>query len=187
MTIQKCFAELIEEMDGLQRSLDHLLFAVVEAQPEPDQGNSLVDHYDSVTEDLIGLMKEAVVAVEAGLSGTGRDFDLPKANRALMDCHERLLDVSEQFYRQLFSLENLENLGSLVQEDAATWQPWVKGVTDALDYCLRPLQVVNRALFNCWQSLSEHDGRVAISVKNVNTGQQINLSDEQMARVKTQL
>jgi hypothetical protein len=184
MTLQKSFAELIGELEGLRRALDNLLWAVVEAQPEKEKGHSLIVHYDRVSEDLIGLMKEAAIEAGLGYKAAERQIDLPEARQALTHTHSLFLDVSGQFFSEIMSFEHLENLNSLVREDRAIWEYWVKGVTDGLENCLQPMELTNRALFNCWQALSEHDGRVTVSVKNINAGQQFNLGEEKSERVR---
>jgi hypothetical protein len=154
MTLEAAFRELNEKLDDLERSLENILWAVVQGQPEAEQGHALVDHYDAATTDFIGLVREAKVAAQEGWKATRGQLDLTGARQALATCQDRFSQLSGRLYDDVVSFERIDALNNLAHERGGEWARWVEGVKDALSQYPQPLFEVGQALFPCWQELS---------------------------------
>jgi hypothetical protein len=176
MTMQAAFASVAEGLEVLYRAMEGLHWAAVEGRPQPED-HALVNRLENTASDLMGWIREARQAVEAGHGSCGGAPDLANARQALMDCQARTSQVTWRFFRDVFSVETLHALDSLGREDPARWGEWVRGVEDALGHCPQPLEELYQALFQCWQELTERAGWISVSVTTTTTGQ-IKLASE---------
>jgi hypothetical protein len=172
MTLEAAFLELEERLDHLERTLENVLWAVVQGQPEAEQGHTLVDYYDAVTTDFIGLVKDAKTAAEEGRKATRRQLDLAGARQALMTCQDLFRKLSGRLYEDVVSFERIEALNNLAREKGGEWARWVEGVKDALSQYPQPLHDVSTALFACWQDLTESASLLPVAVRSAPTGSQ---------------
>jgi hypothetical protein len=178
MTIEALFTTLDQKLAYLDQTFNHLVWSVVEAQPEAvepgaEQGRALVDHYDRAVNDIMGLVQEAREAVNGACQATRNQPDLAGSCRALIICQDRFNQLSGRFYADLVSYEYIHALNNLAQERSGQWTEWAVGVKDALERCAQPLYDLNQALFLCWQEVVERLGMTNVSVQATNVGQQI--------------
>jgi hypothetical protein len=162
MTLAASFTGLYCKLGHFEQSLENLLWAVVQGQPETGEGHVLLDRYEMMTSDLIGLVREAREAAEDGREGTQTRLDLARTRQALVACQGRLNQVSGRFYSELVSFEWIDALNNLARERGSQWAKWVQGVRDALNLCPQPLYDVGQALFSCWQDLTEQAHLLAV-------------------------
>ena len=170
MALEAAFKELHATVEALNGSLDNVLWAVLQAQPEEEPGHALVDHYDAVIHDLLGWVAEAKEAAQQGRQAAGVPRDLPGMQRALTICHDRFNRLWSRFYVDLVSFEWIDGLNDLARERGGEWANWVNGVKDGLDQCTQPMYDIGQALFPCWRDLSEQASLIAISVQATSTG-----------------
>ena len=178
MTLKTSFAELNKSLDNLHQTLDNLLWAVIEGQPEATPGHALVDHYDGITNDLLGLVEEAQDAAKTEGQATGDQVELIAARQALISCQDLMNRLLHRFYSELWSPTAMDQLHSIEAEDGSGWLDWVSGVRDALEQFEQPLYDLNRTFFQCWQELSEQGSLISVSIKAMNTGHQLNLAGD---------
>lgn len=178
MTLEAAFLELEERLDQLERTLENVLWAVVQGQPEAEQGHTLVDYYDAATTDFIGLVRDAKAAADEGRKVTKGQLDLAGARQALTTCQERFSRLSGRLYDDVVSFERIEALNNLAREKGGEWARWVEGVKDALSQYPQPLFEVGQALFPCWQELSERAILASVSTQATGTGAQIFITRE---------
>jgi histone H3/H4 len=179
MTLEASFTELEDSLKCLDQALDELLWAVVQGQPQAEQGHRLAVRYDIATNDLIGWVQDAKEAAKKGHRATTKQLDLAEARLALSTCQELFIDrVFDPFYGELLSLDWMGDLETLAHERGEDWAKWTYGVKDALKRCPTPLNDVGRALFNCWKDLTEHASRVTVSAQATSTGLEFHLDRE---------
>jgi hypothetical protein len=166
MTLEAAFLQLEDRLDHLERTLENVLWAVVQGQPVVEQGHALVDHYDEMASDLMGLVHEAKKAVAEGRKATKGRLDLARTRRALVACHERFHQLSIRFYDDLVSFDGIDALNNLAHERGREWAGWVQGIKDALDRCSQPLHDVSTALFACWQDLTETASLLPVVIRS---------------------
>jgi hypothetical protein len=182
MTLEAAFRKLNEKLDCLERSLENVLWAVVQGQPEAEQGHTLVDYYDAATTDFIGLVREARAAAEEGRKATRGPLDLTGARQALATCQDRFSKLSSRLYDDVVSFERIDALNNLARERGGDWARWVEGVKDALSQYPQPLFDVGQALFPCWQELSERVSPPFATGQATSTGVPISITREQAGR-----
>jgi uncharacterized protein YPO0396 len=116
MTLQAAFLELEERLDHLERTLENVLWAVVQGQPAAEQGHTLVDYYDAATTDFIGLVRDAKTAAEEGRKATKGRLDLAASRQALTTCQELFGKLSSRLCDDVVSLERIEALNDRTRE-----------------------------------------------------------------------
>jgi hypothetical protein len=181
MTLEASFTMLDGRLSYLDQTFSHLVWAVVEAQPEvarpeAEQGRALVDHYDRAVNDILGLVQEAKEAVNDGCQATKGQLDLARSCRALILCQDRFNQLSSCFYADLVSYEYIHALNNLAYERGGQWTEWVIGVKDALERCSQPLYDLSQVIFVCWQEVVERLGMTSVSVQATSVGQQITVA-----------
>jgi hypothetical protein len=179
MTLEAAFRKLHEKLDCLERSLENVLWAVIQGQPEADQGHTLVDHYDAATTDFLGLVKEARAAAEEGQKATRGPLDLTGARQALTTCQDRFNQLSNRLYPDVVSFDRIAALHNLAHERRGEWARWVEGVKDALSQYPQPLFDMGQALFTCWQELSERVSPPFAMRQTTSTGVPTSITREQ--------
>lgn len=185
MTLKSTFRELTEKLDRLRATFEELLqWAITQGKPEHED-HVLVNRYDDATNDLIGLIEEASAAAQLGLQAVSRQTGSSEARNALIVCQSAINKVSKRYFSEMVSFEALTALDSLAKERRKQWPQWVSGVKDALDQCRAPLEEVSRALFECWQEVSERASLVSVSVQATSSGQQITVGPEKEYQSKT--
>lgn len=181
MALETAMTTLSQTLDQFERTLDDLLWAVVQGQPQDGPGHTLIDHYDAATSDLLGLVKDARAAVAAGHAATQDQPDLYSVRRALSACQDCFNRLVSRFYGELLAFEWLTGLDNLARERGGEWAYWVQGVQDALSPCPPALHELGQALTPCWCDLTERAGLLAVSAHATNTGAQIYLGREPSA------
>ena len=135
MTLTGSVTELRDTLDDLDQAFDNLLWAVDQGLPDEDQGHALADHYETVTRDIIALVKEASEAVAAvGYPDFKAEFDLPGTRQAVIVSQDRFNRLANHFYNDLVSFERISALNDLGRQRRALAK-WRRGVKDALDAC----------------------------------------------------
>lgn len=155
MTLAASFSELETTLGHLESVFDNLLWAVVQAAPEADQGHALVDHYEAIAADLIGTVKEARIAVKEGRKRPRARKNLSLRREALVTCQTSYNAMTDRFYNGAIAFEWLEGLDSLASERGGEWAEWALGVHDALRQCPPALHEMGQALFRSWMLLVE--------------------------------
>ena len=164
MTLKSSFQDLAEKLDRLRATFEELLqWAITQGKPEHED-HVLVNRYDDATNDLIGLIEEAIAAVQLGLQAVEGAASVGKARNALIVCQAAINKVSKRYFSEMVSFEALKALDSLAKERRKHWPQWVSGVNDALDQCRAPIEEVSRALFECWQEVSEPINLISIGM-----------------------
>lgn len=163
MTLVSAFRELNERLGALAQGLDNLLWAVVQGQPETTSGHALADRHDAVTNDLIGLVKEAQSAAQTGYKALLGPINVRIARRSLLICQERHNTFLVYFHSELLGLEGIDALNDMAYEQDDEWFQWVQGVRDALSPCISLFNSVSRALLSCWRDLTEHLSGAALA------------------------
>ncbi len=185
MALQVAFEDVQARLKELQEALLHLHFSVVEAR-SPRIDHHLADRLgDQVIPDLQGLTKDALLAAETGAAASSHSPDAVTCGRALLACQKIVNQMVEGFWTELGSYRPIADLIGLGEERNAEWQVWTHGVLNALDACQQPAYHVSEAVLQCWQELLERIGTTSISVRATNIGQQIGLSEEDRAAVKS--
>jgi hypothetical protein len=172
MTLAASFTKLGEHFTHLEQALDDLLWAVVQAQPETEEGHALVDQYDTATNDMLGAVHEAQEAGEEGRQATRGPLKLARARQALTTCQDRFNQLSTRFYTDLISFDWIDGLNHLADERGREWAKWVQGVKGALNRCPQPLHDISEALLSCWQDLTESVNLLPVSAQAVLTDAQ---------------
>jgi hypothetical protein len=96
MTLEATCLELEERLNHLEGTLENILWAVVQGQPEAEQGHTLVDYYDAATTDFIGLVRDAKTAAEEGRKATKGRLDLAASRQALTTCQEQFSKLASR-------------------------------------------------------------------------------------------
>ena len=185
MALQVAFESVHASLKELQDALLHLQWAVEARSPQ-------IDHHlagrleDQVIPDLLQcIIKDALVAAENGIAASGQPPDVAACGLALLACQKSVNAIVEEFWTELGSYRPIADLIGLGEERSAEWQVWTYGVLNALDGCQQPAYHVSEALLRCWQELLERIGTTSISVRATNIGQQIGLSEEDLAAAKS--
>jgi hypothetical protein len=163
MTMQQSILALAAALDELDRSFDHLAWAVAQGQPTrsglpPDvAGNaderSPAGALDDLVQELRGWVAEAQNCIDAPLARLAPDAT--PAYRALVGCQRFAVLLAERFNHHLAAPDALATLGLLSRHDDEGWAAWAFGVRDAIERCRGPLHELNAALLQCWQELAE--------------------------------
>jgi hypothetical protein len=172
MALEAAFTKLGKKFRHFEQALDDLLWAVVQAQPETEEGHALVDKYDAATNDLLGLVREAQEAEEEGRKATRGPLDLAQARQVLAICQERFNTLLSRFYGDLVSFDWIDALNHLAHERGREWATWVQGVKGALNRCPQPLHDISPALLVCWQDLTESASLQPVSAQATRTESQ---------------
>ncbi len=162
MTLEAAFTELHMCIEQLEQTLDTLLWAVVQAQPEAEQGHVLVDRYDAATHDLLGLTADMRLALRFQAKSAG-PLRVESARAGLTFCQDHFNRLSGRCYGELVSFEWIDALHTLARTRGGEWAIWVQGVTDALNQCPQPLYDVNQALFCCWCHLVDRASHLGVT------------------------
>ena len=172
MTLEAAFQELGVQCHILHDVLRGLRLTVVEDKP-PTGDVVLVDEFGDATDELLGWLEEALQAVTDGQRAVDYPVEVERARRALTICNERLHRIQHQFSSDLVSYERIAELLSVGYERQGEWLTWANSVKDGLDECRQPLFGINHALFLCWQEIAERVGTLAVSVRELMTGNKI--------------
>jgi small-conductance mechanosensitive channel len=184
MTLKSSFQDLADKLDRLRATFEEILqWAITQGKPEHED-HALVGRYDDATNDLIGLIEEAIAAAQPALQSVAQT-NLSEERRALIICQSAINKVSKRYFSEMVSFEALTALDSLAKERRKQWPQWVSGVKDALDQCRMPIEEVSRALFECWQEITERASLVSVSVQATSTGQQISVALEKEDQAKS--
>jgi hypothetical protein len=154
MVLEAALQELAEKLEPLEWAMESLLWAVVQPQPEGQTRNALVDRYEELAHDAMGLVKEAAEAAERGLRGPSGVASLAEARQLVILCQDRILRLMGRLQEELLTFERRDALEELGQE-RREWAGWVQGVSDALEGCSMPVHEANQALFRCWKDLTD--------------------------------
>jgi hypothetical protein len=155
MTMQQSFLALASALDELDRSYDHLAWAVAQGQPAPegnDDKRSPAGALDDAVQELRGWVAEAQRCLDGPLGRPAADA--APAYQALVDCQRYAVLMAERFNHRLVAPDALTTLGLLSRGDDTGWQAWAFGVRDAIERCRGPLHDLNAALLQCWQELA---------------------------------
>jgi hypothetical protein len=182
MTLEAAFHKLNARLDDLEHSLENVLWAVVQGQPEAEQGHTLVDYYEAAATDFIGLVNEARAVAEEGWKAARGPLNLAGARQALTTCQDRFSKLSGRLYDDVVSFERVDALNNLAHERGGEWARWVEGVKDALSQYPQPLFEVGQALFPCWQELSEWVGSPCATTQATSTGVPTSIARESAGR-----
>jgi hypothetical protein len=168
MTMQAAFAGVVERLDELSRAMECVQWAVVEGRAQPED-HALANRLENIAGDLLGRLRDAHDAAESGLLAWIDQADVASARQSLIECQQHACEVTQTLMCEVLSIDTLDALDELGR-DAQRWATWVRGVEDALDRCRQPADGVTRALFQCWQELTDRIGGISISVRTQATG-----------------
>lgn len=173
MSLEASLIILDEELKQLEQSLDNLLWAVIQGQPQTGEGHALLDHYEAATSDLMSSVRAAKSAIEESRKTLPHRLDLTR--QALTTGQTQVNQLLALFYHDLASFEQIDALRRLARARGGEWAKWVQGVRDALDRCPQPLHKVGQTLLNCWQDLVEQTSRLSVSVQATSIGQEFHV------------
>jgi hypothetical protein len=166
MSLEATLGELNEQLSRLEQSLDNLLWAVVQGQPQTSQGHALLDYYEAAASDLLGLVKESRAAAQS-LTSADNKPEAAQARAALLACQEHFNRIVGRYYNELTIFDRIMGLHHLAQQRRGEWAWWTKGVQDALRQCPQPLHDMAQALLNGWRDLTVSLGKVEAHQKSV--------------------
>jgi hypothetical protein len=149
----------------LVRAFDSLSWAIVQGQPQTEQGHALADYYDEAVTEMTGWIE----AARSALACDDQTTDAPEfaARRAgLILCQQNFNQVSSRFYCDLVSFERLSELDELARRKGQQWADWVRGVKDALGQCHQPLYELSQTLLQEWGALTGQGSSSAITTTN---------------------
>lgn len=166
MTLEVAFRDLDARLATLQQAFDNVLWAVVQGQGA-HWSHAVIDHYDAVAHDAVGMVHEARAALPVGDDPP----DLVRLRAALVPVQQQCNQLLVCFYTDLVSYERKATLYSLRRKGRA-WRTWISGVDDALSQCPQPLYNVHQALLQCWQELVDRANLLCVSaqLKSIGTG-----------------
>jgi hypothetical protein len=180
MTLEAVFKDLSAKWERLAEELEHdLLWSVMETKPAEE--HALANHYVDGVTDLIAIAREGLAASQAV---TDAGMGLGQAGQAVLRGQERYNVLVELFYSRLASYGRRRRLRRFGREKGGTWRGWAVHVGTALDRCRRPMDDLNRALFGCWQEVTDRLGLTGVSVQATNIGQKITVPAESRAGVE---
>jgi len=169
MTLEAAFKEQSAKWEALVEELEHgLLWSVTETKPEEEY--ALATQYLDAATDLVATAREGL---EACRVVSDELPSLGQAGQSLSRCQERYNAMVELFDSRMASYGRLQRLCRFGREKGGAWRDWAAQVRKGLDRCRRPMDDLNRALFNCWQEVADRLGGNAVSVQATNIGQQI--------------
>jgi hypothetical protein len=169
MTLEAAFKEQSAKWEGLVEELEHgLLWSVLETKPEEE--HILVTQYIDAATDLISTAREGL---EASQVVANELPSLGQAGQSLSRCQERYNAMVELFNSRMASYGRLQRLCRFGREKGGAWRDWAAQVRKGLDRCRRPMDDLNRTLFNCWQEIAERAGMTSVSLQSTLIGPQI--------------
>ena len=169
MTLGTAFQELAAKWQRLAEELEQgLLWQVTETKPAEE--HALATHYVDGATDLVAAAREGLAAARAAVEGV---VSLGQVGQAQLRCQERYNALGDLFHSRLASCARLRRLRRFGREKGGAWRDWAAHVGRALGRCRRPLDELNRALFGCWQEVTDRLGLTAVSVQATNIGQQL--------------
>jgi hypothetical protein len=173
MALEATFRTLSVSLHKLHDALSALQVTVGDTPPNDEV--ALADRLENTVLDMMGTLHEIrKVALKAQKAVT-HPTDLDGARHDLTQCQERFHRMEQQFASDLVSYENLNQLAQLAKA-RRPWTPWTKAFSQGIEQCRGPFDEASRALSSCWQELAEHLGKVNISMKATNVGQQITVA-----------
>jgi hypothetical protein len=168
MTMQAAFAGVVERLDELFRVMECVHWAVVEGRA-PAHAHVMANRLENTACDLLGRLRDAHDAAEAGRLAWIDQADVASARQSLIECQQHACEVIQTLMCEVLSIDTLKALDELASE-APHWATWVRGVEDALDRCRQPAAGATLVLFQCWQELTDRIGGISISVRTQATG-----------------
>ena len=176
MALENVFKELSTQCGSLRETLLELRTTAVEDKPL--RGDVvLVDELGDAADELGGWMEEALAAALEAQQAVRYPVDVECAKRSLVLCHACLNRVSNRFYIDLASYEEIAKLAGLGRERGGEWGASSRGVKEAIYRCRPHLCDLNESAFACWQELTDRLGTTSVSVHSTNIGQQMSVPE----------
>jgi hypothetical protein len=169
MTLEMAFKDLTARWERLAEELEEgLLWSVTETRP--DEEHAMATHYIDAATDLIATAREGLAACRGAVDGAP---NLGLAGRSLLRCQERYNALVALFDGEMASYRRVRRLRRFAREKGGAWRGWADRVGEAVGRCRQPMDDLNRALFGCWEEVTERVGISTVSVQATNIGQQI--------------
>jgi hypothetical protein len=166
MALDAAIDNLVTRLKELGEAVSALQWVAVEDRPR--QGDSvLVDIVGGISDDLLGLAREARKCATDSRQAVRPPLDLDKVRRSVTTCQERFNDLSQRFVSELLAYERIAEIKQVGRERRGGWQAWSAEVTRSIERCREPLYEANEALFSCWREIAERAGNTNIAVRVV--------------------
>lgn len=149
MALETALADLHGSLRGLRDALLALRTTIVEDKPLEDDV-VLVDVFRDATDDLLGLLDEALAAFQAP------GADPAAARRTITICQRQFNHIAQRFGADMVSYGRIAALTRFGRRRGGEWHAWTRSVKHGLESCQEPLFDTNQAVFRCWQALTEH-------------------------------
>jgi hypothetical protein len=173
MALDAAVDNLVSRLKELGEAVSVLQWAAVEDRPR--QGDSvLIDIVGGISDDLLGLAREARKCAADTRQAVRPPLDLDKVRRCVTTCQERFNDLSQRFVSELLAYERIAELKQIGRERRGGWQAWSTEVTRSIERCREPLHEANEALFLCWREIAERAGATNIAVRTVAIDNRVN-------------
>jgi hypothetical protein len=167
-----CLHKVIDMMNALHITME---------EPEPARA-AVADDLSDKTLELVGMVVEAQKAAENARKALGDPPNMDRARRSLAACQEEFHRIEQRFSADLVSYKTLTELAR-VGRRSKQWAAWANSATRGIEQCRQPLEQASEALAACWQELAERLGMTSVSIQNMNIGQKIAASSDEIAEI----
>ena len=169
MAIEATFQDLVAKLGALREVVASLQITVIEDRPL-NGGVLLVERLGDATDDLRGLVEEALAAAVEATTAVGNPLDSYRARNSLANANRQFLSLEYKLMLEQLSSDHLNELRKLGRNHGREWHGWACSVIDALTQCRGPVRDVDDALLSSWQDLSERLGSGGVSVQTTSIG-----------------
>jgi hypothetical protein len=170
MALEKSFQEQSRQ---IRRTRDRFLEVLLTLREDCPGELAIADHFADAVEDLRGRIEEALEAAVEGERNVGHPIDLEGARRALQQCQEKFDTVDHQFFSDVASYEQLDELNNMGRNRDSEWAAWAEAVRQGIDHCRQQIEQARSAMKVCWQEIAERVGTTNVSISTTNIGQKI--------------
>jgi hypothetical protein len=170
VALEATFRELSASLSRLGTVLDDLQVNL--GDTPPGASSSLADRVETGVTDLVEKSHLAARAALLAQKALDQPAEMDRVRRGLATCQQRLEESIAKLDTEQLAPENLRDLARLAKE-RPEWQPWAQAARQGMEQCRSHLEGTSRALLACWPELAERLGKMNISVRATNVGQQI--------------
>ena len=169
MALEATFQDLVARLGALREAVASLQITVIEDRPLKG-AVLLVERLGNATDDLRGLVEEALVSAGEATTAVGNPPDSYRARNALANANRQFVCLEYKFLLEQLSSEHLNELRKLGRVQGGEWHGWARSVIEALTQCRSLVRDVDDAFLSSWQDLSERLGSGGVSVQTTNIG-----------------
>jgi hypothetical protein len=169
VALEATFQDLVAKLGALREAVASLQITVIEDRPLSG-AVLLVERLGNATDDLRGLVEQALAAAVEATTAVGNPPDSYRARNALANANRQFVCLEYKFLLEQLSSDHLNELRKLGRNHGREWHGWTGSVIDALTQCRAPVRDVDDAFLSSWQDLSERLGSGGVSVQTTNIG-----------------